>query len=99
MHTLLWFPASLQNFSPPPGGTRKQMAFKVLDALFPADAITALPPIVEHFVVAENIIKRAEGGTSGLPLGLSPRFAALIPGFPAFLTVHKKVFDLRTDVL
>jgi hypothetical protein len=75
------------------------MAFKVLDALFPADAITALPPIVEHFVVAENIIKRAEGGTSGLPLGLSPRFAALIPGFPAFLTVHKKVFDLRTDVL
>ena len=92
-------PLSVQDFPPPAGGTGKQVGFKVLDALLPPDAITALPAIEEHLPVAIHLVDGAEGGAPGLPLCLPLRFAALIPRLPALRTGHKKVFALRTVVL
>jgi len=89
VNTFFWFPCSIQNFTTPARGAGKQVGFKILDALFPADAIATLAPIEKHLSVAEYLPNRSESGTPLLLLFLPLGFAALVPGFTAFMTVHK----------
>jgi hypothetical protein len=99
MDALFWRPLPIQDFPPPPGSARKKVAFKILDTLFPADTVAALPAIEEHLPIAEHLVQGTEGGAPFLLLFLPLGLAALVPGLPAFLTAHKKVFSLRTVVL
>lgn len=92
VRAFLGLPGVLQDLPPPPGGPGKQMAFKILHRLFPPDSVAAALPVEEHLSVAIHPADVSQGGAPGfspfLPLG----FPALIPGLPAFLAGHKKVF-------
>ena len=65
-------PLSVQDFPPPAGGTGKQVGFKVLDALLPPDAVTALPAMKEHLPIAIHLVDGAEGGAPGLRVPALP---------------------------
>ena len=84
VRAFLGLPGVLQDLPPPPGGPRKQMAFKILHRLFPPDSIAAALPVEEHLSVAIHPADVSQGGAPGF----SPFLP--IPGLPAFLAGHKK---------
>ena len=75
------------------------MQLEILRALLPADTVTALSPVAEHFAVLEYFVDGAEGSAAFFSFFLPLGPATLVAGLPAFLAGHKKVFSLRTVVL
>ena len=57
VRTRLWFPLSADHHLTPLCRSRKQVHFKVLGALLPTNALTALLPIEEHIVVVVDFVK------------------------------------------
>lgn len=90
MGTGFGFPTLFQHRSPPCCRTRKKVAFKVLNTLFPPHPVTALFPVEEHLPIGKNFIHRPKAITPGLFPFLPLCSAALEPRFMPFLACHNK---------
>lgn len=60
-------PFPVQDPAPPLGRAGKQVQLKVMCRSFPAHAVAALFPVLEHVPVAENARQPAQAVAAGLP--------------------------------
>lgn len=66
----------------------KQVALKVLCALFPPDTVAAFPPIEKHIVIAKGPFFGSYRVAAGLSVCLPPFLAALISRLAALVACH-----------
>ena len=81
-------PCSIQDFAPALGRAGKQVQLKVMGGPFPAHAVAALFPVLEHVSIAENARQSAQAVAAGLSVSSPPRLAASVSRLPALLAGH-----------